>query len=554
MQNGDHQTKIPRSAPSRRRWIENALIFVATLSLYAIASGIDLHEKMHHWVGDPSHSEVASEMRSIAVIGLAPTNLPKPGHGFLDVDDLMLLGLIASLGLTLFASLQAGRLRAALKRQSLAEAESLELALHAQLTGLANRRKFDVFGKQFVAERAVVESRALFLIDLDHFKSINDVHGHAAGDKVLVDYAKRIQSHFPGGIVARFGGDEFAVITPVLADHEEAFAYARHCLDAVHEPFDYHGIMLHLGASVGITHIHASGDTISEALRRADIALYKAKRGGRMQFAFFEDSLERVVRDRNWIETELRAALATGGIVPHFQPVVDLATRDVVGYEALARWQHAERGVINPAEFIPVAEEFGLICQLGESILVRACAVARHWPAHVMLSVNLSPVQLRDKGLGRKLLDILAIADFPASRLEVEITENALISDLEGASETIRQLRAAGVSVALDDFGTGHSTLNHLKACRFDRLKIDRSFVSSMADNHDSRRIVDSILHLSRSFGIRCTAEGIENHGELQMLADWGCREGQGYLFGRPEEKTSFDRHQPDAGDVRLIA
>lgn len=554
MQNGDHSAKIPRSAPSRRRWIENALIVVATLSLYAIASGIDLHAKMHHWVGDPSHSEVASRMRSIAVIGLAPTNLPKPGHGFLDVDDLMLLGLIASLGLTLFATLQAGRLRAALKRQSRAEAESLELALHDQLTGLANRRKFEVFGKQLVAERAVAESRALFLIDLDHFKPVNDVHGHAAGDKVLVDYAKRIQPHFPGGIVARFGGDEFAVITPPLTDHEEAFAYARHCLDAVREPFGYHGIDLHLGASVGITHIHASGDTIAEALRRADIALYKAKRGGRMQFAFFEDTLERVIRERNWIETELRAALAGGDIVPFFQPVVDLATRDVVGYEALARWQHAERGVINPAEFIPVAEELGLICQLGESILVRACAVARHWPAHVMLSVNLSPVQLRDRGLGRTLLDILAEAEFPASRLEVEITENALISDLETASETIRQLRAAGVSVALDDFGTGHSTLNHLKACRFDRLKIDRSFVSSMTENHDSRRIVDSILHLSRSFGIRCTAEGIENHGELQMLADWGCREGQGYLFGRPEEKTSFDRHQPDAGDLRLIA
>jgi diguanylate cyclase (GGDEF)-like protein len=471
-----------------------------------------------------------------------------------DLSVMLSFGLAASLGLAAFASVQYGRLRRALQRQREAEMHSRQLALHDQLTGLANRRNFEEFGQRVTFERPVAERRAVFLIDLDHFKTVNDVHGHAAGDKALVDYAARIQDHFPGGMVARFGGDEFAVITPPLKENSEALHYARYCIAGVSEPFDYHGVALALGASVGVAMIGDGERSIADALRRADIALYKAKRGGRMQIAFFEDTLEQIVLERNWIETELRAALASGGIVPHFQPVIDLATREIVGYEALARWTHAERGIINPAAFIPVAEECGLISQLGECILAQSLAIARHWPAHVTLSVNLSPVQLRDKGLCRKVLDMLAAADFPASRLEVEITENALISDLETARATIVALRAAGVSVALDDFGTGHSTLNHLTVCHFDRLKIDRSFVSSLGDNHDSRRIVDAILNLSRSFGIRCTAEGIENQGELQMLSDWGCREGQGYLFGRPDVTTRFDRPQSASDAERRTA
>jgi predicted signal transduction protein with EAL and GGDEF domain len=295
-------------------------------------------------------------------------------------------------------------------------------------------------------------------------------------------------------------------------------------------------------------------DTIAEAMRRADIALYKAKRAGRQQIAFFEDTLEKIVRERNWIENELRTALREGGIIPYFQPIVDLSSREVLGYEALARWNHRERGSISPAEFIPVAEECGLISQLGETILIKAATIARNWPQHIMLSVNLSPVQLRDKTLGRKLLDILAATDFPASRLEVEVTENALISDLETARDTIRELRGAGVSIALDDFGTGHSTLNHLRVCRFDKIKIDHSFVQSLTDSRDSRLLVDAILNLSRNFGLRCTAEGIEKASDVELLSGWGCTEGQGYLFGRPAERTSFDAESSSDAALRLTA
>nr|WP_299498905.1 EAL domain-containing protein [uncultured Rhizobium sp.] len=536
----------------KRHLYENIAILTISLGLFVAALFADVHGLVD---GLFAHDVPVVDVKYRSLGGstrmAASGSVLQPAD--VNLNAMLSFGLAASCGLTIFAFLQYGRLRRALARQREAERQTRQLAMHDQLTGLANRRNFEEFGQRVSFERPSSELRAVFLIDLDHFKTVNDVHGHAAGDKVLIDYASRIATHFPGGIVSRFGGDEFAVITPPLKEPGEAHHYARFCIAGVAEPFEFNGVKLHLGASVGVAMIGDADTTLAEALRHADIALYKAKRAGRMQIAFFEETLEHVIRERNWIETELRAALADGSIVPYFQPVVDLNSRDIIGYEALARWQHAERGLIKPDEFIPVAEECGLVSQLGEMVLIKACAVARHWPPHILLSVNLSPVQLRDKALGRKLLDIIAAVDFPASRLEVEITENALISDLETARSTIDALRAAGVSVALDDFGTGHSTLNHLTICRFDRLKIDRSFVSSMTGNHDSRRIVDAILNLSRSFGIRCTAEGIESAGELQILSDWGCREGQGYLFGRPEQTTSFDRPVATPGQL-LIA
>ncbi|MBB1249719.1 putative bifunctional diguanylate cyclase/phosphodiesterase [Rhizobium sp. G21] len=428
------------------------------------------------------------------------------------------------------------------RRQQQAELHSRRLALHDQLTGLANRRNFESFAERAMFERPAAEKRAVFLIDLDHFKPVNDAHGHAAGDKVLIDFASRIEGHFPGGLVARFGGDEFAAITPPLGDEQDALNFARYVIAAVQAPFDYNDVALRIGASVGVAMIGDDKvDSVGEALRRADIALYEAKRRGRRQIAVYESALESAVQARSWMEAELKLALQAGDIVPYFQPIVDLATRDVIGYEALARWRHQTRGMINPADFIPIAEQTGQIQEVCEAIMTQAVTLGRFWPAHVMLSVNLSPVQLRDKDLAQKLLAILAAHDFPASRLEVEITENALITDLMTAKTNIEALRAAGVSVALDDFGTGASTLNHLRVCQFDKIKIDQTFVQSMADSNDSIAIISAIIGLSRNFNLRCTAEGIEKASDLELLSGWGCAEGQGYLFGRPAERTAFE-------------
>lgn len=517
---------------SRRFRYQTIAIAAVTLVLFLFAVSNNFYRSLQAWLSGDPWLATGQKMRDIGIeLVIRPETASASG-----LDNILTAGIFASLGLSAFAFQQTWRLRKALELQLVAERESRRLAMHDQLTGLANRRNFEEFGAKFLADKARFERRALMLLDLDHFKPVNDVYGHAAGDKVLIDYAGRLEKHFPGGIVARFGGDEFAIISPPLANDSEANGYARACIAAVAEPFRFNDAVLHLGASVGVAMFGTDGDTIGEVIRRADIALYKAKHAGRMQVAFFEQELERDIRERNWLESELKKAVDDGDIVPFFQPIVDLSTRAVLGYEALARWRHAERGLINPADFIPVAEACSLVTQLGEQILRKASDAALNWPSHIKLAINLSPVQLREKTLGLRIIDILAETGLPPQRLEVEITENALVADLETARETIDQLRAAGIAVALDDFGTGCSTLQHLRSCKFDKLKIDRSFVASMQENEESRRIVDTILFLSRSFGIRCTAEGIEDQAELDVLAGWGCSEGQGYLFGRPAE------------------
>jgi diguanylate cyclase (GGDEF)-like protein len=525
---------VPESQPatSARFRYQSLAIAGVTVTLFLLAVSNDFYRVLVGWLSGKPLMTTGGKMRDI---GIELIIRPEAASSSI-LENILTAGIFASLGLSAFAVQQSWRLQRALTRQQAAERESLRLAMHDQLTGLPNRRNFEAFGSAFLAEKVRFERRALILIDLDHFKPVNDIYGHAAGDRVLVDYAQRIEKHFPGGIVARFGGDEFAVISPPLANDSEAHGYASACIAGVSEPFHYNDAVLHLGASAGVAMFGADGDTIGDAMRRADIALYKAKSAGRHQVAFFEADLERDTLERNWMESELAKAVRGGDIIPFFQPIVDLSTRAVIGYEALARWRHAERGLISPVDFIPVAESNGLISQIGEHILRKASQAAVSWPSQIKLSINLSPVQLRDKTLGMRIIGILAETGLLPNRLEVEITENALIADLETARETIEQLRSAGVTVALDDFGTGASTLQHLRSCKFDKLKIDRSFVASMQDNEESRLIVDAILALSRSFGIRCTAEGIEDQAELETLTGWGCAEGQGYLFGKPSE------------------
>jgi diguanylate cyclase (GGDEF)-like protein len=533
----DRNDSLKAESSAARFRYQTLAIAGATFAFFLLAASNNFYRVLQAWLNGEPWMATGQKMRDI---GIELVIRPETASAW-SLDNILTFGIFASLGLSAFAFQQSWRLRKALERQQAAERESHRLAMHDQLTGLANRRSFEAFGARFLAEKAMFERRSLMLIDLDHFKPVNDIYGHAAGDKVLVDYAGRIEKHFPGGMVARFGGDEFAVISPPLANDSEANGYARACLAGISEPFHFNDAVLHLGASVGVAMFGKDGDTIGEVMRRADIALYKAKHAGRHQVAFFEEELENDIRERNWMEAELAKAVRDGDIIPFFQPIVDLTTRAVVGYEALARWRHAERGLISPMEFIPVAESRGLMVQIGEHILRKASEAAVDWPAHVKLSINLSPVQLREKTLGLKIIGILGETGLPPHRLEVEITENALVTDLETARETIEQLRTAGIAVALDDFGTGCSTLQHLRTCKFDKLKIDRSFVASMQKNEESRLIIDAILSLSRSFGIRCTAEGIEEQAELEALTGWGCTEGQGYLFGKPTEAVVLE-------------
>ena len=536
----DRNDELKADVAAARFRYQTLAIAGVTLVLFLLAVSNDFYRWLQALLNGEPWMATGQKMRDI---GIELVIRPEVASAW-SLDNLLTFGIFASLGLSAFAFQQSWRLQRALQRQQAAERESLRLAMHDQLTGLPNRRNFEGFGSAFLVEKARFERRALMLIDLDHFKPVNDIYGHAAGDKVLADYARRIEKHFPGGIVARFGGDEFAVISPPLANDSEASGYARACIAGVSEPFHYNEAVLHLGASVGVAMFSRDGDTIGEVMRRADIALYKAKHAGRHQVAFFEEELEHDIIERNWMESELARAVRDGDIIPFFQPIVDLTTRAIIGYEALARWRHAERGLVSPVDFIPVAESCGLISQIGEHILRKASQAAVNWPPHVKLSINLSPVQLREKTLGVKIIGILGETGLPPTRLEVEITENALVADLETARETIEQLRAAGIAVALDDFGTGASTLQHLRSCKFDKLKIDRSFVASMNTSEDSRLIVDAILSLSRSFGIRCTAEGIEEQSELDALTGWGCTEGQGYLFGKPTEAVI---HAPES-------
>jgi diguanylate cyclase (GGDEF)-like protein len=427
-----------------------------------------------------------------------------------------------------------------LKRQH-AEARANSIAISDGLTGLLNRRGIETRMAASIA--TCCKARVLFLLDLDNFKPINDIHGHQMGDAVLYEVAQRLLQ-VPGfELVGRLGGDEFVVLSTGTDRIEDAMDLAGALAGIFQQPCIVNDIDLKFGCSIGAVIIENSEIDFNEALRRADIALYRAKDDGRNRVAFFEPMMDAAIRDRATLEKDLQIAIANDDITPHFQKIVDLKTKQTVGFEVLARWYHPEKGQIPPDHFIPIAEQSGLIHELGLNLLRKATAMASGWPSHLSLSVNVSPVQLRDATIALKFLSVLADTRFLPQRLEIEITENALLSDLNGAKQVLDQFRAAGIGIVLDDFGTGQSTLNHLKTCRFDKIKIDRSFVQRMENEPEDALIVDAILGLSKGFGLRTVAEGIEQSPLVDALIDKGCQLGQGYFFGRPLETTEY--HSP---------
>jgi diguanylate cyclase (GGDEF)-like protein len=376
----------------------------------------------------------------------------------------------------------------------------------------------------------------VFVFDLDLFKAVNDSLGHPIGDLLLKAVASRLTA-LAGqpNTVGRLGGDEFAVLQLVRSDaRTEATALARELTAAIGAPYEIDGHPVAIGISMGIAIAPADGTDASALLKHADLALYRAKSDGRNCFRFYESEMDAAVELRRTLEVDLRNALARGEFELHYQSVIDAATREPCGAEALVRWRHPQRGLVSPDRFIPVAEETGLIDALGAWILQEACAEAARWPAHVRIAVNLSPAQFRKGDLADMVTAVLARTGLAAERLDLEITESVLLQKSEANLAILHAIRALGVSIVLDDFGTGYSSLRYLRLFPFDRIKIDRSFVRELATRADCAAIVCAIASLARSLGIVTTAEGVETEEQFALVRAAGCTQVQGFLFDRP--------------------
>ena len=347
------------------------------------------------------------------------------------------------------------------------------------------------------------------------------------------------------GTIARLGGDEFAVITPLSADlktaTKTAIELASRIVKTIGEPIELGSAQIVLGASIGISLCPSDDHTADGILRTADLAMYRAKHDGRATFRFFEDSMDEELRAKAELEAELRLALKGNDITPYYQPLIDLASDRIAGFEALARWNHPQRGLIPPDTFIPLIEHLGLLDQLTASIIRQVVQDARRWSPEIRVAVNISPGQFQNKAFPATLAALLLEEGFPPHRLEIEVTETALVGDLQAAKYTLEALQRLGVRVVLDDFGTGYSSLSHLRELKFDKIKIDRSFIRSMTDNLESQTIVDAILDLARNLGLPTVAEGIETSETMGLLASRGCEYGQGYLFSKAVSATQAD-------------
>jgi len=437
-----------------------------------------------------------------------------------------------------------------------AEQRAHRLAYHDPLTGLPNRRALEERLGARISDEAGEPTGALLIVDLDRFKAINDVHGHPAGDRLLRDAATRL-SHCVGvrGETYRLGGDEFAVVLRLLeGDHGLAATVAGDVVAAMAEPFQVDELVHHIGASVGLALFPQDARDRETLMRRADVALYKAKQLGRNRHQAFAPSMDAEIRRRVELEGELREDLRSARFRPHYQPIVDLASGRIAGFELLARWDRADGVEVGPGQFIPIAEECGLVTDLMLTLLEQACADARGWDPRLTLAINVSPAQFNDRLLSERLLEVLRRLDFPPERLEVEITEDALIVDELSARTTIEALKQRGIRVALDDFGTGYSSIQHLRMIRIDKIKIDRSFVQAMVRDAESMRIIRAIISLATSLGLPVTAEGIEDPHAATFLQSLGCSQGQGYLYGRAMAKADIDALLASAPPLGLRA
>lgn len=465
-------------------------------------------------------------------------------------DWLILLFVFLGIGAKIYSVRRTVDLQREVRRRRKAERDAFRLARQDALTGLPNRRWFVEEFDKWSCRCAEREACAVFVVDLDNFKPINDVYGHRLGDEVLRVVAKRLSHLAKGAAVARLGGDEFGIIMHYRRNGNAPERLARQIVHEVSKPIHLAALVLQVGVSVGVSTwipgvsgnlamASRDGAPVNTALRQADMAMYWAKAEGRGRYRFFDRTMDEKLQERVELEADIAGAIDAGLIVPYYQPIIDLATSETVGFEVLARWHHPVRGVLLPELFVSVAEDTGTIGKMTEHLFAQALRDAKSWPDPLFVSVNLSPRQVSDPALATKLLALLAKFSFPPNRLVIEITENALVQRIDDAKAVLQSLRNVGVRVALDDFGTGYSGLYHLRELDLDIIKIDRSFVLKMLDKPEEAKIVKAIVSLSHGLGLHTTAEGIETRQILERLKSLGCDTGQGALFGVPAPATA---------------
>jgi len=418
------------------------------------------------------------------------------------------------------------------------------MAHHDALTDLANRvllnQRLEHALDQSIHPEQMV---AVHHLDLDQFKAVNDTFGHPAGDKLLKIVAERLRGLVrETDTIARMGGDEFAIVQAPITDPSEATSLAQRFIASMSEPFDIDGHQTVIGASVGIAVGPGDGLRPDKLLRNADLALYRAKGDGRGTFRFFEPEMDLQMQTRRIVELDLRKALPAGEFELYYQPVVNLASNEISGFEALIRWNHPERGVVSPATFIPLAEEIGFIVPIGEWVIRQACATAAQWPGDLHVAVNISAAQFRSPGLMRVIVGALATSGLHPTRLEIEITETVLLHNKEATLAVLHQLRALGIRIAMDDFGTGYSSLTYLQSFPFDKIKIDRCFVKDITESTGSLNIVRAVAALANGLGMTATAEGVETREQLDRITSEGCTEMQGFLFSKPLPAQEIER------------
>ena len=413
------------------------------------------------------------------------------------------------------------------------EQQMAHLALHDAMTGLPNRKLFheqlDLSLRRLKPENKL----ALMYLDLDNFKTVNDTLGHPVGDALLKIIATRLDESHDDALVARLGGDEFAIILGDLPGAENVAAIADMVLKNVGQPFDTGEHMLSPAISMGIAIAQHNGRDAEALIKHADMALYRTKKHSKGSYQFFKQDMNAHAEQRRAMEIDLRTAIAEGHFELHYQPAYTIDDRQIIGFEALLRWQHPEQGIIAPAEFITLAEETGLILQIGEWVLHEACRQAASWPEHIRLSVNLSPVQFRHSALTSTIMQALTNAGISPNRLELDITESLFLENIEQTSVVLHNLHSLGIRVALDNFGTGYSSLGQLRSFPFDKIKIDRSFVSHMTSSKSSAAIIRAITALSSALDMETIAEGVETAAQVEMLRDMGCAQIQGHIYSK---------------------